>query len=120
MAKEQVHNYIRTFIALAVVVFAGGGYAMKINSNSSDIVEVNKKVGVVDVKIGIVKDDIHRIELNAKDIQSLATTAVRHSAEAKAMFGKVMDHLEEKAKVDTQMQIKMGKIETKVDTLIKG
>jgi hypothetical protein len=113
MAKEEVHNWLRTAVILAAIVFAGGGYAMKVQGNSGAIAETRKDVSGV-------KDDVHRLELGAKDTQKLAETAVRNSAEAKEMFGKVMEHLEKKANDDTEMRIKMGKVEVKVDTLIKG
>lgn len=63
MAKEEVHNYIRTLLALAVVIFAGGGYAMKINSNTSAIEKVDAEIGKVDDKTDANRELIHKNEL---------------------------------------------------------
>ena len=56
MAKEEIHKYLRTFLALACIVFAGGGYTMKISDNSKRIEKSENKISecqqsVVDIKI---------------------------------------------------------------------
>jgi outer membrane murein-binding lipoprotein Lpp len=56
MAKEQWHNWGRTVVILAGIVFAGGGYAMKIQGNTSDIAD-NR------AKIEKTVDDVHAIEV---------------------------------------------------------
>ena len=112
MAKEQIHNYLRTAIILAGVVFAGGGYAMQINSNSKKAVK-----NAVDIED--IEDDVHSIQLNAKDTHALAKTAAEASQRSVEMFEKIQRQLEEKARVDTAMQIDIGKMQAQMETLTK-
>ena len=80
MAKDQIHHYLRTGVLLATIIFAGGGWTMKIKSNSERIAE--EKTERVDAdkaltaKAEKAKDDIHLLALNAKDTQALAAKAV--------------------------------------------
>lgn len=113
MAKEQLHTWGRYVLLAVVIIFGTGGWVVNVQSNTKDIVKLQGKTE-------ILVEDVHRIELNAKDIQALAETAVRNAQESKEMFGKVMQHLERKAIIDTEMQVAMGKIQVKVDTLTKG
>ena len=61
---EQAHNWGRTFIILLGIVFAGGGYAMKVQSNSSGL-------QAVEIKAEENEDSIHVLELNARDTQAI-------------------------------------------------
>jgi hypothetical protein len=105
MAKEQWHNYFRMMLAVLVIVFAGGGYAMKINDNSNKS-EKNA------VKIESVEEEVHVLEVNQqRDIalrEALLNTALR------------MEVKMDKMSVE-QGLIKIDVISTKVkvDTLIK-
>jgi len=116
MAKEQIHNYLRTAIILAGIVFAGGGYAMKINDNT-------RKAEKNAVDIESVEDSVHVIELNAKDTQALAVKSAEAQQESVGMFKEIMKQNEERAKADaeanTAMQIDIAKIQVQVSTLIK-
>ena len=49
MAKEEIHNWMRTAILLLGIVFCGGGYAMKINDNSVRVKEVEGKVHSLEI-----------------------------------------------------------------------
>ena len=60
MAKEQWHNWMRTVVMAAVIIFSCGGYAMKIHGNSGDIVKVEDRVTVVE-------GEFHEMELNQRD-----------------------------------------------------
>ena len=111
MAKE-VHGYIKTLLVIAAVVFAGGGYAMKINGNTSAIADGVKADNAILIKVDKVKDDVHRIELDAKDITALAASAAESSRRSVEMFEEIQRTL-------VPMQISLGKMEAKVETLIK-
>lgn len=82
MAKEEIHNYIRTLLALAVIVFAGGGYAMKINSNSAAIEKV-------DVKADENRERIHESEL----VQTSINTKLDAIPRIERDIEKLTDHL---------------------------
>jgi len=45
MAKQELQSWARTLLAIMAIIFAGGGYAMKVNSNSGCI-----KVNTSDIK----------------------------------------------------------------------
>ncbi len=49
MAKEEIHNWMRTAVLLMGIVFAGGGYAMKISDNSNRVKDVEVKVQTLEV-----------------------------------------------------------------------
>ena len=72
MAKEQVHNWLRTFVMLAAIVFAGGGYVMKINGNSNAIADGKAADKAIIEKVEDTEDDIITLRLQYKDIESLA------------------------------------------------
>lgn len=57
MPKEEIHGYLRTAILLAGIIFACGGYAMKINDNSN---KANKAID----KVELVDERVHAIEKN--------------------------------------------------------
>ncbi len=60
MAKEQIHNYLRTAIILAGVVFAGGGYAMQISSNGKGVEKNSIKIETVNERVHIVEKNQER------------------------------------------------------------
>ena len=61
MAKEEIQNWMRTAVIFASIVFAGGGYAMKVNSNSKHI-ETNTQ-GIKENKDLIHKEEIARMSM---------------------------------------------------------
>ena len=65
MAKEQWHNWLRAAVILAGIIFAGGGYAMKIAS-------IDKDVEKNEVEIEQNEDDIVKLQLRDKDLASMA------------------------------------------------
>lgn len=65
MAKPELHNWARYLLMILAIVFAGGGYAMKVTDNSSRI----SKTEAVDDKQG---DQIHALQLADKDIANIA------------------------------------------------
>ena len=87
---EQVHNYLRTGIILAAIIFAGGGYAMKINGNSGAIVSNSDKIEKV-------AGDVHRIELNAKDTHALAAKAAEAMISIDSKFSDIQTKLNDQA-----------------------
>ena len=60
MAKEQWHSWARHLVIVAAIVFAGGGYVMKINSNSVDIAKNEETIEKVE-------DNVHILELKQRD-----------------------------------------------------
>ncbi len=64
MAKEQLHSWAKTLLILTGIVFAGGGYAMKVNDNTKDITKV-------EVKVEKNNESIHTLELNERDMQAV-------------------------------------------------
>lgn len=92
MAKEQVHGYIKTLLIIAAIVFAGGGYVMKIRGNSEDI-----KSNKVDIKTTNVK--VHEIELNAKDTQALAAKAAEAMVSIDGKFSTIQTQLNAQATI---------------------
>ena len=123
MAKEQWHNWGRTFIILSGIVFAGGGYAMKIHGNTSDIGKVDTRVTTtsqeheqdikkVEDRILETENDVHRIELNAKDVMNIAL----QSAEA---FDDIKQTLTEMQKTQSNMATVQAVNSAKLETLTK-
>ena len=103
MAKEQVHNWLRTMVLIVTIGIAGGGYAMKINGNSDAIVEVkkdnNKAHAVFAQKIERTVDNIHRVELNAKDVKALAASAAEAMNSIENKFTTIQTQLNVQATV---------------------
>jgi hypothetical protein len=115
MARE-VHGYIKTVLIIGAIVFAGGGYAMQISSNTKQTVK-----NAIDIED--VEDTVQVIQLSAKDTQILAVKAAEAQRESVKMFEIIMKQNEERAKADatanTAMQIDIAKIQVQVSTLIK-
>ena len=65
MAKTELHNWGRYIFLAMVIIFACGGYAMKIVGNSTAIAKVESEVEVVE-------DDIVDLKLQYKDIENLS------------------------------------------------
>ena len=64
MPKNEIHGYLRTAIILAGIIFAGGGYAMKVNANSNRI-EVNAS-DIKDNRSAIHKEELARTKMVGK------------------------------------------------------
>jgi len=105
MAREEVHNYLRMIVLLAGIVFAGGGYAMKVSSNSSAIIKVEEKA---DANM----EAIHKVELNAKDTQALAAKAAEAMVSIDSKFSDIQTKLNEQAVIQ-------GINSTKLESLTK-
>lgn len=69
MAKEQWHNWGQTAVILAGILFAGGGYAMKIIGNTTAIAEIRTEVEEAE-------DDIVDLKLQYKDIEGLTSSTL--------------------------------------------
>ena len=105
MAKEQWHSYFRMSIIVLGIVFAGGGYAMKISDNSS-------KAEKNTVKIESVEDDVHDIQIN--QAEKIATDKAIASTLRELKVG--LDSIKtDQSDIKTDIAI----MKTKVDTLTK-
>ena len=98
MAKEEVHNWMRTAILLLGIVFAGGGYAMKISDNSNGVDKLEEKVQILEVN----------------QAEKIATDKAIASTLAQLRVG--IDSIRTDQSV---MKTDMAIMKTKVDTLIK-
>ncbi len=92
MAKEQVHNWLRTAVLLAGIVFAGGGYAMKVNSMDKDITKNEEKIDEVE-------DAVVKLRLDAKDIAALASTAAEAMSSIEIKFNAIQVQLSKQATI---------------------
>ncbi len=120
MAKEQWHNWGRTFIILAGIIFAGGGYAMKIHGNTTDISKVDDRVTnsttahgddikKVEDRVLATENDIHTLELDAKDIMNLAVTTAKTMQSIDTKLDSIQ---KEQAKLATVQAVMSVKLET--------
>ena len=130
MAKEQLHNWGRYILLAIVIIFGSGGWAAKVVSNTNTISEnrsdsmladisLLKKVEKSESSIENLKGDVHKMELNAKDIKSLAAEAVKTGRESVRMFEKIQLQLEEKSRIDSAIQLDIGKMQVKMEVLVK-
>lgn len=69
MAKEQLHNWGRYILLGIVIIFGTGGWVVTVRSNAQNI-------GKLQEKTEVLQDDVHRIELNAKDVKNVAIQGV--------------------------------------------
>lgn len=76
MAKEEFHNWARLGVLIAVIVFAGGGYALRVHDNSSDIAKGEERDKQLAAKDERQDDDIHALQLNNKDIQNITSATL--------------------------------------------
>jgi hypothetical protein len=116
MAKEQIHNYLRTGVTIAVIVFAGGGWTFQIAGNTSRIaeekierVEADKKLLT---KTDKLQEDTHLLALNAKDTQALAAKAAEAMVSIETKFAAIQTRLNDQATIQAINS-------TKLDTLTK-
>lgn len=100
MAKEQIHNYLRTAVILAGIIFAGGGYAMKITA-------MDKDVSKNEVKIDRVAEDVVNIRLDAKDTQALAAKAAEAMVSIDSKFGQIQTQLNAQATIQAVNSTKL-------------
>lgn len=84
MAKEQWHNWGRTLIILAGIivtgagiVFTSGGYIEVIKGNTKDI-------DVLEIDVDEVKEDVHKLELQDKDLANIAERTLNYMVKADA------------------------------------
>ena len=76
MAKEEFHNWARLAVLIAVIVFAGGGYALRIHDNSSDIAKGEERDRELGAKDDQQDDEIHALQLNNKDMQNITSVTL--------------------------------------------
>ena len=116
MAKEQVHFWLRTAVLLAAIVFAGGGYAMKINGNTGAIAEVRSDSKKADEKLTF------KVERNEQNVHQLEVNQERDIALKESLLS-TMTRLEGKMDVfgteQNQIKIDVNTTKVKVNTLIK-
>ena len=72
---EHVHGYIKTILVVAAVVWAGGGYAMKVRGNANAIIKGQEVDTKILYKIEIVEDDVVDLKLQYKDMENLAKSS---------------------------------------------
>ena len=92
MAKEQWHNWGRYILLAIVIVFACGGYALQINTNTSSIEKH-------DEKIEINKDKIHVLELSDKDIANLAQKGADYMVKIDASLSSLNEKVQEQTTI---------------------
>ena len=66
MAKEEIHSWSRTVITILSLAFVCGITYRGIGENSEDI-------GTVEVKVDKHTEDIHKLQLNERDMQGVYT-----------------------------------------------
>ena len=100
---KEVHGYIKTAIVVGAIVFAWGGYAMKISGNSDAIAtnEISRTEAdkAITAKVDGAIEDIHRIELNAKDTHALASQAAEALLSIDVKFSTIQTQLNEQATI---------------------
>jgi G3E family GTPase len=101
----QVNEWLKTLVLLAGIIFAGGGYAMKVSGHDREIESLEDADTIIIAKVDAVKDDVHRIELDAKDIKSLASDAAQSHTESKAMFEKIMNRMDTQSTAITELKV---------------
>ena len=104
MAKE-VHGYIKTLLVIAAVIFAGGGYAMKINGNSAAIIKGGNKIEAVEA-------DVVDLKLQYKDMENLAKSS---DTSLKSINDGISTLVQDVQAMKTDMAV----TKVKVDTLTK-
>ena len=105
MAKEQWHNWGRIILLGIVIIFACGGYALKINSNYSDIVVLEKEVKGV-------QGDVHKLELADKDIAFMAQRSIE-------LMTEINSSLESIKVIQSKQAVVQAVNSTKLQTLTK-
>ena len=116
MAKEQIHNYLRTGIILATIIFAGGGWTWQIKGNTSKIAEVKSESVLADKaitgKVEKVVEKVHKIEVNQeRDMalkENLLSTMVRLESK--------VDNISTE---QTGMKVNINSTKIRVETLTK-
>ncbi len=123
MAKEQWHSWSRTIITIISLAFVCGITYNSIGGNTDDINKVDDRVTKsteaheqdikqVEGRMLAAEEDIHRIELNAKDIQNMAAQSVE-------AFTDIKKTLTEMQKTQSGMATVQAVNSAKLETLTK-
>lgn len=100
MAKPEIHSWSRTIITILSLAFVGGITYRGIGENTEDI-------DIVEVKVDKHTEDIHKLQLNERDMQGIYTridgTLNRLEAEQKDNSGNIQKMLE--AVIKTQAKV---------------
>lgn len=127
MAKEQIHNYLRTGVTLAVIVFAGGGWTFQIAGNTTKIAEEKRERREADklivAKTDRLQEETHSLALNAKDTQAIAVQGVESLSGIHLVLTLIKkDFKEEMAKIKEDqgtITTDIAVMKTKYETLTK-
>jgi hypothetical protein len=104
MATE-VHGYIKTFLVIGAIVFAGGGYAMIVKGNTERIVKAEK----INIK---QTDEIHALQLADKDITNIAEKSLEY-------YSTINNSLESIKRIQAGQAILLDRNTIKLETLTK-
>jgi hypothetical protein len=106
MAKE-VHGYIKTLLIVGTIVFACGGYAMRVNGNTKAIALAVEADVKTNDRVDAVEDMV--VELRISDVKQTATA----EATLNALVG-----IHQELKALSQIKQDMAVMKVQVKTLI--
>ena len=92
MAREQWQNWLRTAVILAGIIFAGGGYAMKIISIDKDVIKN-------EVNIKNAEESIVKLQLRDKDLASMAEKSLTFMTQVNSKLETIQQTQSEQATI---------------------
>ena len=112
MAKEQLHSWGRFILLGIFIVFATGGWVVKVLSNTSAIADVKAESKKIAFDVEEVEDDVVDLKLQYKDIENLSTQTVN-------VLQSINTKLDSVQKTQTEQAIVQAVNSVKLKTLTK-
>ena len=104
MANAQIHNWGRYILLAIVIIFGTGGWVFTVRDNTKDI-------GLLQVDVKDVRDDVHKLELSDKDIANLAQKSVDFMSRIDVSVGKILTEqtklTAEQTKITTEQAVSL-------------
>lgn len=107
MAKEQLHSWSRTIVTIISLVFVCGITYKTIDGNTGDIETNATDIKAHEDKVDKVIEDVHKIELEAKDIKNVAVQSAEAFTDIKVTLTEMQKTQAEQATVQAVMSAKL-------------
>lgn len=93
MVKDQWHSWGRFLLLGIFIIFATGGWVVKVLSNTEAITRVQNKVEVV-------QNDVHELQLKDKDLTNMAEQSLMFMSQVNTKLDSIISELTKQAVVN--------------------
>ncbi len=93
MAKEEAHKWGRFILLGIFIVFATGGWVVKVLSNTEAITRVQ-------IKVQAVEEDVHKLQLKDKDLANMAEKSLMFMSQVDTKLDSIVTEQKEQAVIN--------------------